>query len=132
MQKDTYFLLLLIFLFFDYISIVYNNIYFCQVSCRPDVENKPCRFIERRLHNQSRCVQTFSYTYALVRDGGSGGGHQFPGPAPLGGGGSWAMDYIQVRSGCRCALHAKTRHRHRHKQLAARSTPQLLNRLTQC
>lgn len=81
------------------------------MSCRPDVENKPCRFIERRLHNQSRCVQTFSYTYALVRDVGTNGSKHFSGPTN-GSGNSWTMDYIEVRSGCSCVLHAKTRHRH--------------------
>lgn len=41
---------------------------FYEYSCRPDVLDKPCRFIDRKLMNQSRCVQKFSYSYAIVKD----------------------------------------------------------------
>ena len=44
---------------------------FFEYSCRPDVLNKPCRFIDRKLQAQSRCVQKFSYTYAIVQNPGS-------------------------------------------------------------
>lgn len=39
---------------------------FFEYSCKSDVLDKPCRFIDWRLSNQSRCVQKFTYTYALV------------------------------------------------------------------
>ena len=45
-----------------------NNQSFYEYSCIPAVLNQPCRFIDRKLVNQSRCVQRFSYTYALVRE----------------------------------------------------------------
>lgn len=44
---------------------------FFEYSCRPDVLDKPCRFVDRKLSNQSRCVQKFSYTYAIVENPGS-------------------------------------------------------------
>lgn len=43
---------------------------FFEYSCRPDVLDKPCRFIDRKLQAQSRCVQKFSYTYAIVQNPG--------------------------------------------------------------
>lgn len=39
---------------------------FFEYSCRPDVLDKPCRFIDRKLNEQSRCVQKFSYSYAII------------------------------------------------------------------
>lgn len=44
---------------------------FFEYSCRPDVLDKPCRFIDRKFTNQSRCVQKFSYTYAIIENSGS-------------------------------------------------------------
>lgn len=41
---------------------------FFEYSCRPDVLDKPCRFIDRKLQAQSRCVQKFSYTYAIIQN----------------------------------------------------------------
>jgi len=59
-------------------------------SCRPDVLNQPCRFIEKFLRPVSRCVQQFSYTYAIVTDHPSGN--------------DWRLDYIRIRSGCSCEI----------------------------
>ena len=59
-------------------------------SCRPDVLNQPCRFIEKLLRPLSRCVQQFSYTYAIVTDHPSGN--------------DWRLDYIRIRSGCSCEI----------------------------
>lgn len=107
-----------------YIKHCYLSLYrFYELSCRTDVENKPCRFVDRKLYNQSRCVQKFSYTYALVRDGGDHPQrHQqrrqrhFP-SLPDGG---WMLDYIRVRSGCACELKAKRKphkpHAHERKK----------------
>lgn len=44
---------------------------FYEYSCRPDVLDKPCRFIDRKFSNQSRCVQKYSFTYAIVQTTGS-------------------------------------------------------------
>lgn len=41
---------------------------FYEYSCRPDILDKPCRFIDRKLSEQSRCVQKYSYTYAIVQN----------------------------------------------------------------
>lgn len=59
-------------------------------SCRPDVLNKPCRFIEKLLKPISKCVQQYSYAYALVRKHSDAS--------------AWAMDYIRIRSGCSCEM----------------------------
>jgi hypothetical protein len=84
---------------------------FYERSCEKDVENKPCRFIDRKMFNHSRCVQKFTYTYALVRDiSGEHTRHQKHFPALPGAG--WAMDYIKIRSGCSCELRPNPR-RHR-------------------
>lgn len=64
--------------------------------------------MEKKLHNQSRCVQKYSYTYALVKD--SGRHHHerpnhlpsFPSSGP--GGPLLSLDYIRVRSGCSCEV----------------------------
>ncbi|XP_012281716.1 uncharacterized protein LOC105700460 [Orussus abietinus] len=94
---------------------------FFEYSCRPDVLDKPCRFIDRKLSNQSRCVQKFSYSYAIVRNLGSKAGteehrrhhhreHHFPAfPGSTGGpgGSTWTLDYIKVRSGCSCEISPK-------------------------
>jgi hypothetical protein len=96
---------------------------------------RPCRFLDRRLHNQSRCVQKFSYTYAIVKNPAasassaeSGSGepqrnyhrskpHHLP-ALPLTtstpnsfGGSEWMLDYIRVRSGCGCEVMPKPKKR---------------------
>ncbi|XP_069690692.1 uncharacterized protein [Periplaneta americana] len=105
---------------------------FYEYSCKEHVVGRPCRFLDRRLHNQSRCVQKFSYTYAIVRnpqagtEAGAGSGepqrhhhhHHRPNhhltslllttTTPNSFGGSeWMLDYIRVRSGCGCEVMPK-------------------------
>lgn len=41
---------------------------FYEYSCKPGVENKPCRFADYRIKAQSRCVQKYSYSYAIVQN----------------------------------------------------------------
>lgn len=101
---------------------------FYEYSCKENVVGRPCRFLDRRLHNQSRCVQKFSYTYAIVRnpaasassaESGSGDPqrhHHHHRPQHLTalplttstpnsfGGSEWMLDYIRVRSGCGCEV----------------------------
>ncbi|CAH0559141.1 unnamed protein product [Brassicogethes aeneus] len=78
---------------------------FYELSCHPDILNKTCRFIDKKLHQQSKCVQKYSFTYALIKD--PGGKHKnFP-SFPLSGPDtkdSWRLDYIKVRSGCSCVI----------------------------
>ena len=59
-------------------------------SCRPDVLNQPCRFVEKVLRPLSRCVQQFSFTYAVVTD------HPHSN--------EWRLDYIRIRNGCTCEI----------------------------
>lgn len=39
---------------------------FFEYSCREDVLDRPCKFIDWRLSNRSKCVQKFAYVYAIV------------------------------------------------------------------
>lgn len=85
-----------------------NRQRFYELSCHKDVLMKPCRFMDRKLHNRTRCVQTYSFSYALVKDPGRHH-HQstnyfksFPASGPEGS--SWTLDYIRVRSGCSCVV----------------------------
>ncbi|XP_015596360.1 uncharacterized protein LOC107268265 [Cephus cinctus] len=92
---------------------------FFEYSCRADVLEKPCRFVDRKLSNQSKCVQKFSYTYAIVKNpawkaGIEGHGrhhhseYHFPAFPGNGVGSSpWILDYVKVRSGCSCEVMPK-------------------------
>ncbi|KAJ8961670.1 hypothetical protein NQ318_021268 [Aromia moschata] len=78
---------------------------FYELSCHKDILNKPCRFMDKKLHNQSMCVQQHSYTYALVKDTPSHRNKNFPTfPAHGSGGATYTLDYISVRSGCSCVV----------------------------
>ncbi|KAK6631511.1 hypothetical protein RUM44_006038 [Polyplax serrata] len=86
-----------------------NRQRFYERSCREDVVNKPCRFLDKKLYNQSRCVQKYSYTYALVRDATHMSGHAVARSRHHHDRGNfiskdWKMDYIRVRSGCSCEV----------------------------
>ncbi|XP_070161251.1 uncharacterized protein [Polyergus mexicanus] len=98
---------------------------FYEISCRPDVLDKPCRFIDRKFSNQSRCVQTFSYSYAIVENPGpkiemkehrrhhhKEHHHKEHDDVPtISGnnvsGSGWALDHIMIRSGCSCHIMPK-------------------------
>ena len=75
---------------------------FYEFSCREDVVDRPCRFVDRKLRNQSRCEQKYAFQYAIVRADGGGGGAFFPN-----GTSGWKLDYILVRSGCSCVVMPK-------------------------
>lgn len=45
-----------------------NHQRFYEISCAEDVENRTCRFVDKKLHTQSKCVQQYSYSYALLED----------------------------------------------------------------
>lgn len=79
-----------------------NKQRFYEMSCHQDILNKPCRFIDKRLHEYSRCEQKYSYTYALVKDNKNGQRKNFPFPER--GDSNWTLDYIRVRSGCSCVV----------------------------
>ncbi|XP_065214795.1 uncharacterized protein LOC135841648 [Planococcus citri] len=80
---------------------------FHEISCKDEVVDQPCRFMEKRFHNRSRCVQKYSYSYAVViqdpeNEDPENIGSFFNTPRP--GEHKYILDYIQVRSGCRCEL----------------------------
>ncbi|KAF4525807.1 hypothetical protein B566_EDAN009915 [Ephemera danica] len=94
---------------------------FYEESCLPGVEDKPCYFLDRRMHNQSRCVQKRSFSYAMVlnpaysEDDLLAEGSIFSqDPSSFNISNSkWMMDYIQVNSGCACEVlpkHRKKKH----------------------
>lgn len=62
-------------------------------SCRPEVIDQPCRFVDELVRPMSRCVQQYTYTYALVENRDH-----------TGTGLEWRMDYIRTRSGCACSI----------------------------
>lgn len=43
-----------------------NRQRFFEYSCKEEVVDQPCRFVDRKLYSQSRCVQKYSYTYAII------------------------------------------------------------------
>ncbi|XP_066905692.1 uncharacterized protein [Halyomorpha halys] len=85
-----------------------NRQRFYELSCREGVEGKPCRFMDRKLHNQSRCVQKYSYTYAIVKEPLAEEmkpHHRLNHFTSFSAKGSnWMLDYIRVRSGCSCEV----------------------------
>lgn len=103
---------------------------FFEYSCRPDVLDKPCRFIDRKFSNQSRCVQKFSYTYAIIENSGSKKGvkaehkrhhrERLTFTANTEGGSMWTLDYIRVRSGCSCEVMPKPKKKKKCKKCKLR------------
>ncbi|XP_011310792.1 uncharacterized protein [Fopius arisanus] len=91
---------------------------FFESSCRADVLNKPCRFVDKKLMNRTRCVQKFSYTYAIIGNPDKfqqekmerqehPHRHKDHHILVLDPGSLWRLDYIQVRSGCSCEVFPK-------------------------
>lgn len=91
---------------------------FYELACRTGIEGQPCRFMDHRYHNISRCVQMYSYTYAIVKEPekdrtrhhhhrGLAPGSNFPTFSTSSPDGTWVLDYIKVRSGCSCVLESK-------------------------
>ncbi|RWS28279.1 uncharacterized protein B4U80_04339, partial [Leptotrombidium deliense] len=63
---------------------------FYQISCREGVKGRKCDYVHPLYRPSSRCVQRYTFTYALVREFGV--------PEP------WRLDYIRIRSGCSCEI----------------------------
>ncbi|PSN52534.1 hypothetical protein C0J52_14318 [Blattella germanica] len=102
---------------------------FYEYSCKENVVGKPCRFLDKRLHNQSRCVQKYAYSYAIVKNPAASSAEAGSGEPqrhhhhhrthhltalPLttstpnsSGASEWILDYIRVRSGCGCEVMPK-------------------------
>lgn len=78
-----------------------------EVSCKPEVVGRPCQYINRRMYNNSRCVQRYSYTYAIVRNVSREDSAKDSINLPLSRGSAWVLDHIRVRSGCSCEVDPK-------------------------
>ncbi|XP_048736725.1 uncharacterized protein LOC125651917 [Ostrea edulis] len=61
---------------------------FYQTSCAAGVLNRPCRYVDSTW--RSKCVQSYTYVYAIVRD--------YNTTQP------YRMDYIRLKSGCMCKI----------------------------
>ncbi|KAH1028251.1 uncharacterized protein LOC109540843 isoform X1 [Dendroctonus ponderosae] len=78
---------------------------FFEVSCHKDVLNKPCRFMDKKIHQSSKCVQQHTFTYALVKDTPDHRNKNLPTfPGADAGNKTYTLDYISVRSGCSCMV----------------------------
>ncbi|XP_076633255.1 uncharacterized protein LOC143347706 [Colletes latitarsis] len=106
-----------------------NTQRFFEYSCREDVLDKPCRFIDRKFSNQSKCVQKFSYTYAIIENSGPKGGNEghkrhhkkhLTLTGNTEGGSMWTLDYIRVRSGCSCEVTPKPKKKKKCKKCKPR------------
>ncbi|XP_014486688.1 PREDICTED: uncharacterized protein LOC106750701 [Dinoponera quadriceps] len=79
---------------------------FFEYSCRADVLDRPCKFIDWRLSNRSKCVQKFAYVYAIVNATSEQG---YEGYNAANAKTKWTLDYIRVRSGCSCEIMPKSK-----------------------
>ena len=61
---------------------------FYETTCAPGIHNTSCKFIDPAF--SSRCVQQFSYTYAIVKD--------FNVTQP------YRFDLMKIKSGCSCLV----------------------------
>ena len=64
---------------------------FYETICHPALKDRPCQFIDKKFTAFSRCVQQYSYVYALGRTYGNWY-EQF------------RIDYIRIATGCKCQL----------------------------
>ncbi|KAF6207844.1 hypothetical protein GE061_016293 [Apolygus lucorum] len=89
---------------------------FHELSCRPDVVDKPCNFLEKPLQNQSKCSQKYSFSYAIIKKNHEQLRHEHHGNSPSSGS-NWYLGYIRVRSGCACEVtHRSKRKRSSHRK----------------
>ncbi|ESP01230.1 hypothetical protein LOTGIDRAFT_157400 [Lottia gigantea] len=63
---------------------------FYQTKCLPGVAKNTCQFLDKKYQAISRCVQKYTYMYAIVRD--------FNISQP------YRVDYIRIKTGCSCEL----------------------------
>lgn len=64
---------------------------FYQSRCLSNIVNKPCRFIDSRYRQRSKCVQLYTYKYALIRYNRTS--------STLHG-----LDFMVVKAGCSCRV----------------------------
>jgi hypothetical protein len=76
---------------------------FYEISCEKRVLNMPCRFNTKsgvKMLPGYRCIQQWSYAFALVEMEPSDSGRQGPFQT---GNATFKYDYVRVRSGCGCS-----------------------------
>ncbi|XP_050299911.1 uncharacterized protein LOC126738566 [Anthonomus grandis grandis] len=94
----------------NYVDLYESETYkqrFYELSCHKDVLDKPCRFMDKKLHPLSRCVQMHSYTYALIKDTSKKSkSRNMPTLSGVdrSGNATYTLDYISIRSGCSCVV----------------------------
>ncbi|ELT90905.1 hypothetical protein CAPTEDRAFT_203847 [Capitella teleta] len=64
---------------------------FYERACHPEIKDRPCQFLDPKFEPASRCVQQFSYVYAMARTYGN----WFEG---------FRIDYVRVATGCKCQV----------------------------
>lgn len=67
---------------------------FYETICRAHVKDRQCQFIDARFVRRSRCVQQYSYAYAVARTMDTN-------DKPTD---RYHIDLIRVASGCKCHL----------------------------
>lgn len=65
---------------------------FYETLCDPRIKDAHCQYVDERWRAQSRCVQQFTYVYAIGRTFGAW--HE-----------RFRMDYVRIATGCKCQLH---------------------------
>lgn len=93
--------------------------YFHEISCNPEILHQPCLFMERRMHNRSRCVQNYSYSYAVVllpESSVSGfPEHKFS-PIFSNETNRYILTHIKIRSGCSCEVRSDRPQKYKKKK----------------
>ena len=63
---------------------------FYETICLPDIVNRPCNFIDESIRPRSKCVQEYTYMYAIAKD--------YNTTQP------YRVDYMRMKSGCSCKI----------------------------
>lgn len=61
---------------------------FYETSCKPEFKDRPCQLVASEDREMSRCVQKYSYVYAILKDYNVEE--------------SYRLDYIRMKTGCAC------------------------------
>jgi hypothetical protein len=64
---------------------------FYETVCHPAIKDNHCQFIDYNYQQISRCVQQYSYVYAIGRTFGKWNEQ-------------YRVDYIRIATGCKCTL----------------------------
>lgn len=98
---------------------------FYEVSCKEGVADQPCRFMLHPFHNRSRCVQKYSYSYAIITQPNDTNNFEYEqirhqskkfSPTFANEPNKHVLEYIQIRSGCSCEIMPKTKRNHKGKR----------------